>query len=139
MNRESFFIAIDGDSVGRKIEKLIISNNLDELVEYSRSVDSAVNSIRVIANHFGGETYLQGGDNLLIEVQNYRVFVEKFIAMRSGLTTSFSMGIGKSVVESYLALKFAKSAGRGLIILADVTHGKFEYKNITENNNDASE
>lgn len=50
MNIESFFVAIDGDLVGRKIERLIISNKLDELIEYSHSINKSINSIRSVAD-----------------------------------------------------------------------------------------
>jgi|SanBayMetagenome_1026888.scaffolds.fasta_scaffold07997_3 minimal CRISPR polymerase domain len=128
---ESFFVAIDGDLVGRKLEKLIISNRLDELVEYGHSINKSIDNIRVIADSIGGKTYLQGGDSLLIEVKSYQSFIEKFILIHVGLAVTFSVGIGKNAVEAYLALKFAKSAGRGLIILVEVINGEFEFKHIT--------
>lgn len=128
---ETFFVAIDGDSVGRKIEKLIISNRLDELVEYNHSLNRSIDSIRLIADNIGGKTYLQGGDNLLIEVKSYQSFIEKFITIHAELAATFSVGIGKNVIEAYLALKFAKSSGRGLIILVEVVNGKFEFLNLS--------
>lgn len=131
MTVESFFVAIDGDLVGRKIEKLIISNKLDELLEYSHSINNSVDNIRLIADSLGGKTYVQGGDSLLIEVKSYQSFIEKFIAIHSGLAATFSVGIGKNVIEAYLALKFAKSAGRGLIVLVEVINGEFEFRHIT--------
>jgi hypothetical protein len=130
MTIESFFVAIDGDLVGRKIEKLIISNKLDELIEYSHSINKSVDSIRLVADSVGGKTYLQGGDSLLVEVKSYQSFIEKLIEIHSGLVATFSVGIGKNVVEAYLALKFAKSAGRGLIILVEVVNGEFEFRHI---------
>ncbi len=131
MNIESFFVAIDGDLVGRKIEKLIISNRLDELVEFSHSINNSVDNIRWLADSIGGKTYLQGGDSLLVEVKSYQSFIEQFIAIHSGLAVTFSVGIGKNVIEAYLALKFAKSAGRGLIVLVEVINGEFEFRHIT--------
>ena len=130
MSIESFFIAIDGDLVGRKIEQLIISNQLDELIEYSHSINKSVNGIRLVADSVGGKTYLQGGDSLLMEVKSYQSFIEKLIEIHSELVATFSVGIGKNVVEAYLALKFAKSAGRGLIILVEVVNGEFAFKHI---------
>lgn len=131
MTVESFFVAIDGDLVGRKIEKLIISNKLDELLEYSHSINNSVDNIRLIADSLGGKTYVQGGDSLLIEVKSYQSFIEKFIAIHSRLAVTFSVGIGKNVIEAYLALKFAKSAGGGLIVLVEVINGEFEFRQIT--------
>lgn len=128
---KSFFIAIDGDLVGRKIEKLIISNKLDELIEYSQAINQSVNSIRLVADSIAGKTYLQGGDSLLVEVKSYQSFIEKLIVIHSELIVTFSVGIGKNPVEAYLALKFAKSSGRGLIILVEVINGEFKFRQVT--------
>ncbi|MFB2839534.1 mCpol domain-containing protein [Floridanema evergladense] len=127
---ETFFIAVDGDLVGRKIEKLIISSELDELVTYSHLINESVNKMRSFSENIGGKTYLQGGDNLLVEVADYQAFVEQIISSRAEMAASFSVGIGRNAVEAYLALKFAKSAGRGLIILVEVIDGKYQFKHI---------
>jgi Cu/Ag efflux pump CusA len=127
---ESFFVAIDGDLVGRKIEKLIISNALEELVQYSHSINDSVENIRLVADSVGGKTYLQGGDSLLIEVSSYKSFIEEFDAIRIKLAATFSVGIGKNVVEAYLALKFAKSVGHGSIVLVEVLDGELEFRQI---------
>ncbi|NJK34052.1 MAG: mCpol domain-containing protein [Oscillatoriales cyanobacterium SM2_2_1] len=126
-----FSVAIDGDLVGRKIEKLIISNKLDELIEYSHVINKSVDSIRLVANSVGGKTYLQGGQSLLVEVKSYQSFIKKLIEIHLGLVATFSVGIGKNIVEAHLVLKFAKSAGRGLIILVEVVNGEFKFRHIT--------
>ncbi|MDC0835591.1 mCpol domain-containing protein [Geitlerinema sp. CS-897] len=130
MKTNSFFVAIDGDLVGRKLEKLIVSNELDELERYSYSINESINRIHFLSETFNGKTYLKGGDSLLIELLEYQLFVEEFISKQSGMPTSFSVGIGRNAVEAYLALKFAKSAGRGLIVLVEVLNNTFEFKQI---------
>lgn len=127
---ETFFIAVDGDLVGRKIERLIISGELDELVNYSHLINESVERIRLFAESIGGKTYLKGGDSLLAAVPEYQSFIDQVKSHQTEMAASFSIGIGKNVVEAYLALKFAKSSGSGLIILAEVIDGEFKFKPI---------
>jgi len=134
MTTNSFFISLDGDLVGQQLEKLIITNELNKLIEYSHSVNEAVNKIRSISDDLDGKTYLHGGDSLLVELQDYKPFIEKFLDSQSEILTSFSVGIGRDVIQAYLALKFAKSAGRGLIVLAEVKNNEFEFKEISRSN-----
>lgn len=130
MNSKKFFIAIDGDLVGRKLEKLIISEKLDELVIYAQSIDNTINKFRSFAEAYNGKIYLQGGDSLLFEIPEYKLFLEKVKSIQSNIPTSFSIGIGISAVEAYLALKFAKSSGSGLIFIVKNVDNKITFKQI---------
>lgn len=130
MTIHSFFVAVDGDLVGQKLENLIISDELEKLVQYNNFVNESVKKIRSFSDHLGGKTYLHGGDNLLVELSDYESFVEQIRANKEKMAISFSIGIGRNAVEAYLALKFAKSTGRGLIMLVEVINGSFNFRQI---------
>lgn len=132
MTKTSFFVALDGDLIGRKLEELIITNKLNELIEYSYLVNKSVADIRSTCDDLGGKTYLQGGDSLLVELPNYKDFIDNFISGQKQRAISFSIGIGKDAVQAYLALKFAKSKGRGSIILIEVKDSNFEFREISQ-------
>lgn len=132
MKKSSFFIAFDGDLVGRKLEELIITHKLSELIEYSHLVNKSVAGIRSTCDNLGGKTYLQGGDSLLVELPDYKDFIEQFISNRQKGDISFSVGIGKDAVQAYLGLKFAKAVGRGSVILVEVENGNLEFIEISQ-------
>ena len=131
MTETNYFIAIDGDSVGRHIEQLIMSSKLHELYEYSYTINQYIEKLRLFSENLGGKIYLQGGDNLLVELSEYQLFIEKMILTRSETKASFSVGIAKRSVEAYLGLKYAKSAGKGLVILVENSNGSLHFKHIT--------
>lgn len=131
MIEKNYFIAIDGDSVGRNIEQLIMSSKLHELYEYSYTINKYIDNLRLFSENLGGKIYLQGGDSLLVELSEYQAFIEKIILTQSEIKTSFSVGIAKCSVEAYLALKYAKSLGKGLVILVENSNGSLRFKHIT--------
>jgi GTP cyclohydrolase III len=115
----SWFVALDGDQVGRRIEKLILSAKLSELSSYSKSVLDAIKTLESILLKAGGQVYITGGDNLLAEVTDIDLFLSNFISLRDELVCSFCVGIGKDSIEAYLALKFAKSCAPRTIVKAE--------------------
>ncbi|WP_338429613.1 mCpol domain-containing protein [Synechococcus elongatus IITB3] len=128
MRSKSFFIAIDGDLVGRKIENLIISQELDSLARYSHLMNKMIENMCLIATDLGGKIYLKGGDSVLFEIKSYQTFIKDFVGMKTELDTTFSVGIGKNLIEAYLALKYAKSLGNGLIIISETINKKNQFK-----------
>ncbi len=115
----SWFVALDGDQVGRRIEQLILSGKLSELSSYSKSVLDAIKTLESILLKAGGQVYMTGGDNLLAEVSNIDLFLSNFISIRDELVCSFCVGIGTDHIKAYLALKFAKSCAPRTIVKAE--------------------
>jgi GTP cyclohydrolase III len=115
----SWFVALDGDQVGRRIEQLIISAKLSELSSYSKSVLDAIKTLESILLKAGGQVYMTGGDNLLAEVTDIDLFLSNFISIRDELVCSFCVGIGTDPIKAYLALKFAKSCAPRTIVQAE--------------------
>lgn len=112
----NYFVALDGDQVGRRIEQLILRGNLTELSTYSRSILEAINLLESLILQAGGTVYMIGGDNLLAEVSNIDLFISNFMSIRENLVCSFCVGIGTDPLKAYLALKFAKSSSPKTIV-----------------------
>ena len=104
------YIAVDGDSIGKIIENYILSNELIELKSFSLQLQNDVVNIGKIIEENKGSLFLQGGDNLLGLIHTLRLntvfeYVNNLNSIRK---YHFSMGLGDTSLDAYLALKYAK-------------------------------
>ena len=61
---EDMYIAIDGDSVGIRLQQLILEERLEELKSFSNSIhDTLLSFVRILEKH-GAVVYMHGGDNI---------------------------------------------------------------------------
>ena len=117
---EKYFIAVDGDDVGRTIERLVLLNDDQGLTSFSAKYRSAVHWLTsVLIESYEGSALLSDGDSILIETNalvlsanKLLVLSEEFLLL-SGHT--LSIGIGKTMRQAYLALKLAKVSGKNQI------------------------
>lgn len=117
---EKYYIAIDGDDVGRSIERLVLLNDGQGLSDFSAKYRSAIRWLTtVLIDSLQGSALLSDGDSILIEVytpsysaDNLEALSKKFVQL-SGHTVS--IGIGDTMRRAYLALKLAKLSGKNQI------------------------
>lgn len=106
------YVGLDGDSIGRVIESLLIKNRPKEVIVFSKKIVSALESIRLDVINRNGNILFCSGDSILfygefdIEFCN---FILKKFKDETGRTAS--IGIGRTTAEAYLGLKLAKSRG----------------------------
>ena len=109
-------ISIDGDSIGKIIEGMILTNRLEQLKNFSNKVSDIVNRFSLSIEDFGGKCFLNGGDNILAFIPDSAVDkILDTISKSSEENLSFSVGLGSSVLEAYTALKIAKSNPHGCV------------------------
>jgi GTP cyclohydrolase III len=130
LNRESYFVAIDGDKVGRKIEQLLLMGNLIDLSNFSQNILAAMKTLEFIILEAGGKVHMIGGDNLLAEVSNIDLFISNFTPIRDKLVCSFCIGIGTDPIRAYLALKFAKSCAPETIVQAEEVGRDIQFRKL---------
>ena len=110
------YISIDGNDIGKRLEGLILSGELEELLDFSSKITCLIETIEQYIIKQGGKCFLRGGDNIFAYVTQDKVQV--IVNYINSLTTEdilFSIGIGNDVLDAYLALKYAKSMKRGCI------------------------
>lgn len=114
------FLSIDGDRIGKILEQYILDEKLEELSYFSKNIKKDVTDFVHIIEQNGGHVYMDGGDNLFASIEND--YIDKVVEyvkeknMRNQYT--FSIGLGSSISDTYLALKYAKSNGfKGKCIL----------------------
>lgn len=115
------YLAIDGDHVGAKLEKYLLDNDEDSLSKFSSRLTSFLETLAEVLEAEGFSIVYLGGDSVLAKRPNIDV---KMIAdsIQSD-HVSFSVGIGTSCHDAYVALKYAKVSGRDCMI--DYRDGTF--------------
>lgn len=105
------YISIDGDGVGKVIEKYILLERIPELSKISGKIRGYTDTIveKIIENE--GEIIMQGGDNILAQITDQAIdkIMETIDEINKEQIIQFSVGISKSVLGAYMALKYAKS------------------------------
>lgn len=113
----------DADNIRRRMEGMLLSNNLRGLAETSTSLSNAIQDLGDRAEKvMKAEIVFRGGDDILLLVQpenfeqeSLRELMEDF-EEKTGSTISF--GVGSSAEEAFLNLARAKSTGPGTLIVA---------------------
>jgi len=114
------YVYIDGDDIGLKIEKSFMTNNEAELRVVNTEVDRAVSTISNQLKDRDFDIIFCGADGIICKKDN--IDIEVLHSYISGLNFSirFSVGIGNTLREAFLALRYAKSNGKnGIAILED--------------------
>lgn len=106
----SLYVSIDGNNIGKLLERHIFCDDLDSLSAFSKTLTNNINTLHSYILICKGIVYIAGGDNILalIPSQHIPQVIEKTRSLEgSGIT--FSIGMGQTAVAAYLALKYAKS------------------------------
>ena len=113
-NVNRVFIAIDCNETGKRIERLILSEELNNLKHFSEELTVAIVETASYITAYDGEVYLAGGDNILARVSEAAVSsIYQYFSTKVGPEVTFECGLGDSPVDAYLALKYAKAMHAG--------------------------
>lgn len=105
---------IDGDDIGLRIENSFMNNDEIKLKEIN---DGVKEIIKKITTYLEGNNYtiiFSGADGIICKHEDINVKqVLEFIRSNSK-EISFSIGVGNSLRDSFLALRYAKSSGKNV-------------------------
>jgi hypothetical protein len=108
------FFSVDGDDVGKLIERGLLDNDEQFLTETSEQIKQWLKKLELMITELGGTVVMSGGDMLLSSIEN--ACIEKVLLKLSVVQQSFeftcSAAIGRTMPEVYFALKLAKSKGK---------------------------
>ncbi|BCB85856.1 mCpol domain-containing protein [Phytohabitans suffuscus] len=116
---EIWFLALDGDDIGRRLELHMVMEDADGLrafaSDFARVLDQLLHYIDVNPLI---DMLLHGGDSLLLtmpesEIQNVSNFLHTSV---EGTGFTFSGGYNNTMRGAYLALKLAKATGKNKIV-----------------------
>ena len=105
------YVAIDGNEIGKIIDKYILSEELEKLGCFSRMMNKCVADIEsfILDNH--GLLIMAGGDNIFAELPEAEInSLKDYVAKKNKtMEFDFSVGFSTSPLGAYLALKYAKA------------------------------
>jgi GTP cyclohydrolase III len=105
-----FFIAIDANEIGKKIEKYILNEQLEELEKFSNQMLNSIYDIKEFIHTHNGKVIMAGGDNILakISIDDVPSILDYVSNLNTNYDYKFSTGIGVGSAGAYVALKYAK-------------------------------
>lgn len=113
-----FYCSMDGDSIGAKVGKAVLANDVDELHKVSRRIDAAQDYILHWCKKVDGIKISGGGDEATMAIPQKAL--KDLKNLRKGIEKSFgytiSVGVGKSLSEAGSALLIAKIQGKDRIV-----------------------
>jgi hypothetical protein len=110
------YIGLDGDDVGRNLERYFIENDEFHLSELSNNMSKSVNILAEFLHTIGCNIIFVAGDNILCKGENIDIeILLNYLGSFNGPCT-FSCGIGETMEQTYLALKYAKSVGKNSLV-----------------------
>ena len=111
------YISIDGDDIGKKITSYYLSNNVKKLQQISNDLKDSTKDIAQYLANSRFTIIFCAADGVVASIENGINFDFTFqsIDNLSPKDITFSMGVGNSLSEVYIALLAAKSNGKNCI------------------------
>ncbi|MBE9092446.1 mCpol domain-containing protein [Tychonema sp. LEGE 07203] len=114
------YVYIDGDDIGLKIEKSFMTNNEAELRVVNVEVNRAVSTISNQLKDRGFDIIFCGADGIICKKDKIDIKALHSYISDLNFSIRFSVGIGNTLREAFLALRYAKSNGKnGIAIFED--------------------
>jgi GTP cyclohydrolase III len=114
------YLAVDGDDVGHRLEYLMLMNNRESIIEFSKTFQRAMDWLEnKLVTDFEAEIIFNGGDNLLaclpLDYLSSKALEELRNSFAEKATSTLSAGLGDSPRQAYFALKLAKTSGKNCV------------------------
>lgn len=130
-------VSVDGDDIGREIERALLKGDVDAAVSTSRNVAGALDRLAGRLRTEGFEVLFASGDSLL--ARGPARPLTWLVAHLADLEVSFSGGLGDSPSLAHLALRAAKTHGKARVARCELdgtgpsqTSGlRFELQTVT--------
>lgn len=122
------FIYIDGDNIGLKIEQSFLNNDEKKLSEINGMVINAVKNISTYLLTTKQEIIFSGADGIISKGNNINLSELLKIVRNVDKNLTFSIGIGNTLNDSYIALRYAKSYNKNIAVILE----NGSYKTVDE-------
>tara|TARA_R110002110_G_scaffold31590_1_gene111014 strand:+ start:1408 stop:1776 length:369 start_codon:yes stop_codon:yes gene_type:complete len=116
------FITIDGDDIGRRLAACYLSNNVEALRSTKELVERNTQQISEFLEKLGYDVLFCAADGVTAYTSDNALDKRNLyqsIKDIAGDELAFSVGIGSTLKEAYVALLFAKSTGKARICSFD--------------------
>lgn len=112
---ENWFLALDGDDIGRRLELHMVTEDAQGLENFTYSFNSVISTLKEsILSQPHARLLLHGGDSILISLPKDSIAetIKRVHSATEGSEFTFSGGYGRNMRGAYLALKLAKVSGK---------------------------
>lgn len=110
---------IDGDDIGLKIENSFMNNDEDGLKNINNMVKDAVDTINNHLQQLGYELIFGGADGIICKGEDININELMNYVRNVRKELNFSIGLGMTLKDSYIALRYAKSNGKNIAAMYD--------------------
>jgi hypothetical protein len=111
------FYGLDGDKIGSVVEAYLVKGDMNALSTFSRNVSIALEAIRADVLQKKGYVVFCAGDSILFQGEFDTEWCKHLLNIFVATTgRTASLGIGETMMASYLALKLAKAMGGGIVL-----------------------
>lgn len=113
------YLILDGDDVGSKVEAHLLANDLQSFTTSSNEISTSIERLANCLNNITGVSVISvGGDSILAQVDlpETSLLHNQLSELQRPGEFTFSAGIGKTLRESFIALRMAKTAGKCITV-----------------------
>lgn len=110
------YIYIDGDNIGLTIEQSFLNNDESELILINNRVIKAITSITDFLISTEHTIIFSGADGIICKSENLILDNILRITRTADSKITFSIGVGKTLQDCYLALRYAKSYSKDVAV-----------------------
>jgi hypothetical protein len=105
---------IDGDDIGLRIENSFMENDESRLKYVNELVKETVERISLELKSSDYEIIFGGADGIICK--KGKINIEELLQLLRGANKelTFSIGVGRSLRDAFLALRYAKSSGKNI-------------------------
>ena len=106
------YVYIDGDDIGLRIEKCFMANNEIELNSINKEISNIIERISSYLEKTGCVIIFNGADGIIFKHENPDIKNIYYYIKSINSKITFSIGIGNSLRETFLALRYMKANGK---------------------------
>jgi len=110
---------IDGDNIGLVIERSFMENNEANLTNINKAISDLIEIISHYLKIHHQQIIFAGADGLIYKGSNLDLHELLTMIRKQHESITFSIGIGDTLRESYIALRYAKSIGKNACVIID--------------------
>jgi len=108
---------IDGDDIGLRIENSFMNNDEISLKKVNDEVKLIVEKITTYLINNNSKIIFSGADGIICKGDNIEAKQVINFIRNINEKISFSIGVGSSLRDSFLALRYAKSSGKDIVAI----------------------
>lgn len=110
---------IDGDDIGLKIESCFMNNDEEGLENINKLVSNSIIKITTYLEENDYKIVFSGADGVICKKNDFEAIEIKEYISYEIESLSFSIGVGRTLNDAYVALRYSKCHGKNKVTYFD--------------------